>query len=165
MIAVFFLFYLVLSNGLCQLTSNTIPEQISKGSPVVFGSENEVDVTIVCEIFINGNPTFTTWKLASGDSVSILRFFANGTGMDDVSQNFFSIGNPLGQSTTGANLTILTFTNSLNGIILECISGSTVLGNFSLRLLGELFSLLQNVYHDHVLIDACCCYVFKLWAV
>ena len=140
----------LLPNGYCQLTSNTIPEQISGGSPVVFASENATDVTVVCEIFNGDNPRATVWILTSGGVTNILRFFANGTAEDDTSQNFFVSGEPFLQQTTEANLTILTFTNSLNGSLLECLSGNTMVGNFTLRLAGELSDLSWWYFFMHL---------------
>ena len=136
----------------CQSFSKTIPEQISGGgSPIVTAFENATNITVVCEIFNTlGDPSFTSWRLTNEGSVTPLLFFFNGTGMDYDSQNFFVTGDPLGFQTTRANLTVILFRNSLNGSVLECLAGQTVLGNFTLRLIGKFFPLsVHMLSHIH----------------
>ena len=132
-------FILTIPTSYCQLTTNTIPEQINGGSPIVSGIENSNDVTIVCEIFSDGNPFLTNWRLVSGGDTFRLRFHANGTGnnvLNDLSLQFSVTGEISGTQTTQANLTIIDFTSSLNMSVLECFSSINALGNFTLRLIG-----------------------------
>ena len=130
---------LTIPNSYCQITVNTIPEQINGESSLILGVENSNDVTIVCEIFYNGNPFITNWRLVSGDDTFRLRFHANGTGnnvLNDLSLQFSVTGEISGTHTTQANLTIIDFTSSLDMSVIECFSSINTLGNFTLRLIG-----------------------------
>ena len=130
-------FILTIPNSYCQVTVNTIPEQIDGGSPLVLGVENSNDVTIVCEIFFNGdNPFVTSWRLITVDDTSVLSFDINGTANSEASQPFAVTGKPAGSQITRANLTIINFTSSLDMSVLECITGSNIVGNFTIRLIG-----------------------------
>ena len=133
-------FILTIPNGYCQLsqlTTNTIPEQINGGSPLVLGIENSNDVKIVCEIFFNiTNPFITAWRLLSKGESTVLSFDINGAGNNEASQPFSVTGEISGIQTTQANLTIIDFTSSLDMSVLECFSSINILGNFTLRLTG-----------------------------
>ena len=131
-------FILTIPNSYCQLTSNTIPEQINGGSPLVLGIENSNDVKIVCEVFFNiTNPLITAWRLISGGDTTVLRFDLNGAADSEATQPFAVTGEVLsGSQTTQANLTIIDFTSSLEMSVLECFSSLTTLGNFTLRIIG-----------------------------
>ena len=131
-------FILTIPNSYCQLTSNTIPEQINGGSPIVLGIENSNDVKIVCEIFYNGNTSFITeWRLLSGGNTTLLRFDINGDAINEGSQPFSITGEVLaGSQLSQANLTIIDFTSSLDTSVLECYSPPNTHGNFTLRIIG-----------------------------
>ena len=130
-------FILTIPNSYCQFSSNTIPEQINGGSPIVLGIENSNDVKIVCETFFNiTNPLITAWRLISGGVPSVLSFDINGTAISEASQPFSVTGEPIGSQITRANLTIIDFTSSLDMSVLECFSSLTTLGNFTLRIIG-----------------------------
>ena len=129
-------FILTIPNSYCQITVNTIPEQINGESSLILGVENSNDVKIVCEIFYHGNPFLTNWRLLSGGDTFLLTFHANGTGNNDLSLQFSITGEPAGSQTTQANLTIIDFTSSLNVSVLECFSSGITLGSFTLRLIG-----------------------------
>ena len=129
---------LAVTQGTSQLTSNTIPEQINGGSPLVLGTENSNDVTIVCEvIFNNTNPLITAWRLITVDATTVLSFDLNGAANNEATQPFAVTGEVLsGSQTTQANLTIIDFTSSLDMNVLECFVSLTTLGNFILRIIG-----------------------------
>ena len=119
------------------MTSNTIPEQINGGSPIVLGIENSNGVKIVCEVFNGDNPFVTEWSLISGGDTTLLDFDINGAANSEASQPFAVTGDVLsGSQTSQANLTIIDFTSSLNVSVLECFSSGITFGNFTLRLIG-----------------------------
>ena len=129
--------FLTVPSSYCQLTSNTIPEQINGGSPIVLGIENSNDATIVCEIFDGDNPFITAWRLVSGGDTNLLSFDINGAANNPASQPFSVTGDVLsGSQTSQANLTIIDFTSSLDMSVLVCASSTNILGNFTLRLTG-----------------------------
>ena len=131
---------LTIPNSYCQVFSNTIPEQVNGGSPIVSGIENSNDVKIVCEVFFNDTPLITEWRLITEGVSSLLLFHANGTGnneLNDVSLQFSVTGVSSGSQTTQANLTIINFTSSLDTSVIECFSSINTLGNFTLQLIGK----------------------------
>ena len=131
-------FILTIPNSYCQsFSSNTIPEQINGGSPIVLGIENSNDVKIVCEIFYGGNPVITEWRFISGGDTTLLRFDINGDAINEGSQPFSITGEVLaGSQLSQANLTIIDFTSSLDTSVLECYSPPNTHGNFTLRIIG-----------------------------
>ena len=151
-------FILTIPNSYYQLTSNTIPEQINGGSPLVLGIANSNDVTIVCEIiFNNTNPLITAWRLITVDATTVLSFDLNGAANNEATQPFAVTGEVLsGSQTTQANLTIIYFTSSLDMSVLECFVSLTTLGNFTLQLIGITTIII-------IIIIICCtlnCYCF-----
>ena len=130
-------FILTIPNSYCQsFSSNTIPEQINGGSPLVLGIENSNDVKIVCEIIYNDTiSVITNWRLLSGGDTFLLRFHGNGTANNEASQPFSVTGEPTSQGPTQSNLTIIDFTNSLDMSVMECFTSQITFGNFTFRLI------------------------------
>ncbi len=125
----------IIPNRYCQLTSNTIPEQINGGSPIVAATDNNT-TTILCEIF-NGDTQFiTSWRLITDGVPVLLSFDVDGSANNIASQPFSVTGEPSSQTTTQSNLTIINFTSTLDTSVLECFSNPDTYGNFTLRLIG-----------------------------
>ncbi len=127
----------IIPNYDCQsLTSNTIPEQINGGSPIVAVTDNNNTTMILCEIFFGDTQFITSWRLITDGVPALLSFTVNGIANNIASQPFNVTGEPTSQSTTQSNLTIVNFTSSLDRSVLECFSNPETFGNFTLRLIG-----------------------------
>ncbi len=120
----------------CQVISNTIPEQINGGSPIVAATDSSNTTMILCEIFNGDIPIITSWRLISDSVPVLLRFTVNGIANNVASQPFYVTGEPTSQSTTQSNLTIVNFTSTSDRSVLECFSNPETFGNFTLRLIG-----------------------------
>ena len=119
------------SNGL-----STYPVSQDGQTPVIAAVEGAMNIRVYCEVTFNGNPTFTNWILTRvGENPILIDFDINGTGIPPYGQNFMATGVPVGNGISQANLTILTFDRSLDMALLECARSSTVMANFTLRII------------------------------
>ncbi len=126
----------IIPNYDCQVISNTIPEQINGGSPIVVATDSSNTTMILCEIFNGDIPIIITWRLITDGVPVLLSFDVDGSATNIASQPFSVTGIPTSLATTQSNLTIINFSSSLDMSVLECITDNVPFGNFTLRLIG-----------------------------
>ena len=131
---------------------STDPVSIDGETPVVSAVEGTKDVTVFCAVELsNGNPSFTNWEITrvGSQGSKLLTFNASGDADGPSSENFRVTGEPLFSGTRQSNLTILTFDRSLDNALLECLEGTTVMANFTLKLISKYLLSITIMYKNY----------------
>ena len=111
--------------------TQTYPVGLEGANPLVSAVEGSKNVTILCEITIDGIVTITQWSLIaeSDQVVTFLSFTVDGRGQE----NF--VVTPLAENRR--NFTILTFNKSLDNTQIGCGVSGTILVRFDLKLISK----------------------------
>ena len=138
----------VIHPGFC-LVDTVIPESGS----IIVGRENQEDITIFCDLLLNGSTQATVWHIADeGEPVE------DGIQININTPNFIIGGDPIAPGTKltfNTNLTIVSLTADLDGRVIFCgRSGLLDAAQFSLRVYSKLIACAATVTlmstHSHV---------------